>query len=75
MFRVVFDSAVTNVDISDFKINGTSTASVIMVTAVGVNQNTYDVTISGGDLAVFTGDVGLDLNGTQNITDLAGNAL
>ena len=35
----------------------------------------WDVTVSGGDLAGFTGTVGLNLSGTQNITDLAGNAL
>jgi LPXTG-site transpeptidase (sortase) family protein len=40
-----------------------------------VTASTYDVTISGGDLASFNGTVNLNLDAAQNITDLASNAL
>jgi hypothetical protein len=73
VFRATFSEDVQNVDASDFAKSGTSTAGVTNV--VSINASTYDVTVSGGDLAGFNGEVGLDLNGGQNITDLAGNAL
>ena len=50
-----------------------TTATVTNVAQV--TASTYDVTVSGGDLASFNGTVGLDVSGAQNITDLAGNAL
>jgi len=61
------------VDIADFVNNSTSTATVTGVSLV--TPSTYDVTISGGDLAGFNGTVNLNLSGTPFITDLAGNAL
>ena len=73
VFRVTFDEPVQNVDTSDFTASGTSGA------ATGVSaQSTsiYDVTVSGGDLASFTGTVSLGFAGGQNISDTpAGNAL
>ncbi len=71
VFRVLFNETVTNVDASDFVVNG-STATVTGVTGSGA---TYDVTVSGGDLANFNGTVGLNLSGSQNITDTFGAAL
>jgi Ca2+-binding RTX toxin-like protein len=72
-FRATFTKAVASVDTADFAVNGTTTATVSGVAAI--SASVYDVTISGGDLAGFDGTVGLDLAGSQNITDLAGNAL
>ena len=40
-----------------------------------VDAMTYDVTISGGDLAALNGTVGLDLAAGQDIADAAGNML
>lgn len=57
----------------DFTVDGTTTASVTGVAAV--DARTYDVTVSGGDLASFNGIVGLNLVAGQNITDLVGNPL
>ena len=73
VFRASFSKAVQNVDSADFTVNGTTTATVTGVAAV--NAGTYDVTVSGGDLAGFNGTVGLDLAAGQNITDLVGNGL
>src|ERR1051326_3690134 len=76
VFRATFSEAVTNVDIADFAVNGTTTATVTnVVTADAGAGLLWDVTVSGGDLASFNGVVGLDLSGTQDITHLAGNAL
>ena len=73
VFRVLFSEVVTNVGTDDFAIYGTTTATVINVATI--SARIYDVTISGGDLASFNGVVGLDLKGTQNITDLPGHPL
>jgi hypothetical protein len=75
VFRATFDEAVQNVDATDFAVNGTTSATVSGVAMVGGDARLYDVTVSGGNLANFNGLVGLDLAGTQNITDAAGNAL
>ena len=71
VFRAMFNEAVMAVDTDDFAANG-STAEVTNVTGSG---NSYDITLSGGDLANFNGTVGLNLSGSQNITDVTGNAL
>ena len=73
VFRALFSEAVANVSLDDFVVNGTTTATVTNVATI--NSSTYDVTVAGGNLAGFNGVVGLDLKGTQNITDLPGNAL
>ena len=73
VFRATFDEDVTEVDQSDFAVNGTTTATVTGLSQV--TGSTYDVTVSGGNLAGFNGVMGLNLSGSQNITDLAGNAL
>ncbi|MEM9301980.1 MAG: DUF4347 domain-containing protein [Pseudomonadota bacterium] len=72
VFRAIFDEDVQNVDAADFSATGTTgTVSVVN----GIDATTYDITVSGGDLAALNGTVGLDLAGGQNITDVAGNAL
>jgi LPXTG-site transpeptidase (sortase) family protein len=73
VFRATFDEDVQNVDAADFAVDGATTATVTGVAAV--DARTYDITVSGGDLASVNGDVGLNLGGTQNIEDLAGNPL
>ena len=72
-FRVVFDEEVTAADVADFAVAGATTATITDVSQI--TDVSYDVTVSGGDLANFNGTVGLDLGGTQNITDIATNAL
>lgn len=72
IFRAVFDEDVFNVDATDFVATGT-TATITAVTPV--NGSTYDLTVSGGDLATLNATVGLDLAGGQNIVDIASNAL
>ncbi len=73
VFRATFNQPVTGVDAADFAVNGATTATVTGVSVV--SASVYDVTVSGGDLAGFNGTVGLDLSGSQDITNLAGNAL
>ncbi|MAY32899.1 MAG: hypothetical protein CMM86_09875, partial [Rhodovulum sp.] len=72
VFRVTFDEDVQNVDTTDFDASGT-TGGVSAVSAV--SASVYDVTVSGGDLADLNGTVGLTFDASQNIADLAGNAL
>jgi hypothetical protein len=73
-FRVTFSEAVTGVDTNDFVVNSTpaTTASVTGVTGSG---SVYDITISGGDLAVFNGVVGLNFVPVPSIQDSAGHLL
>lgn len=73
VWRVIFTEDVNNVTGDDFALTGT-TATVTDV-AVVTPSSTYDVTVSGGDLASANGLIDLNFSGTQNITDLAGNAL
>jgi hypothetical protein len=63
---------VQNVDTADFAVTGT-TAGVTNVATV--NASTYDITVSGGDLAGLNATVGLDLTDAQDIVDRGGNAL
>ncbi len=72
-FLATFSEPVTDVDIADFVKNSTSTATVTDVSQV--TNSTYAVTISGGDLASFNGDVNLNLSAAPTITDQAGNPL
>ena len=50
-WRVTFSEAVSNVDAADFAVSGT-TATVTAVAAVSGVTGAYDVTASGGNLAV-----------------------
>ena len=71
-FRVTLSEAAANVDAGDFTVGGT-TATVTGVSQI--NSSTYDVTISGGNLAGLNGTVTLGFAGGQNIIDTAGNSL
>lgn len=73
VFRATFDGDVANVTTGDFAVTGTS-ATVTNVATV-TPDTMFDLTVSGGDLAGFTGTVGIDLAGGQDVTDAAGNAL
>ena len=72
IFRATFDEDVNNVNAADFLVTGT-TATISNITTV--DGRTYDITVTGGNLAGLNATVGLDLAGGQDITDLAGNAL
>jgi LPXTG-site transpeptidase (sortase) family protein len=73
IFRATFDETVVNVSAGDFVVNGATTATITLVTQI--SGTVYEITVSGGDLAGFNGTVGLDLSGSQDITDSVGNAL
>ncbi len=73
IFRATFDEDVMSVAMDSFAVNGATTAAVTALSSV--NAATYDVTVSGGNLANFNGTVGLDLAVGQDISDLAGNSL
>ena len=72
-WTVSFDEAVQNVDPADFSITGSS-ATVSGVTQ-GNTAAVWEITVSGGDLAAYNGNVGLALATGQNIQDITGNAL
>ena len=70
VWRVTFSKPVRNVDATDFTVRGTTAAL-----AVSGGGRTYDVTLSGGDLAILEGTVTLGLASGQNIQDADGRAL
>ena len=72
VFRVFFSEHVTGVHPADFIVSGGSTAVVQNVTLSGGN---YEVEVSGGDLATFNGNLGIDVAANATITDLVGNLL
>ena len=62
VFRATFNGAVSDVDTSDFVVNGATTAIVSDVQNADAGAGLlWDITVSGGDLADFDGTVGLDL--------------
>ena len=70
-FLVTFSEDVVNVATDDFLIFGTGAGfSVNPVTA-----STYDIDISGGDLANLNAEVRIDITASPTIQDNAGNAL
>ena len=73
-WRVAFARKVVNVSSADFTVTGT-TATVTDVSEHGSHGDTYDVTVSGGDLANLEGTVTLGFASGQDIEDEAGNRL
>ena len=73
VWRVAFSKPVRNVDATDFTASGT-TATVAVAAADRVGM-TYDVTISGGDLADLEGTATLGFASGHDIEDLDGRAL
>ena len=76
-YRVTFNEPVTNVDALDFAVNGATGTSIVVdpVTVDPAFSSIYDVTITGGDLPTFNGNVGLDVSNIAAISDKVGNAL
>ncbi len=75
IWRVAFNEAVKNVNGADFVIHGT-TATITQVTKVTGQSATYDLTVTGGNLAGLNGTVRLGFNTSgHNIHDIAGNRL
>ena len=75
VWRIIFSEPVTGVDGTDFEVSGTS-ADRIAVAPVGADGTTYDVTLSGGDLADASRRIiRPDLSDTTTITDPADNQL
>ncbi|MEM1254119.1 MAG: DUF4347 domain-containing protein [Cyanobacteria bacterium P01_H01_bin.21] len=72
VFEATFSEAVTNVDLADFVINGDPTATIDSVTAIGGNRYEISVTVNAGETDTV---VGIDLAGTSDIKDIAGNDL
>ncbi|MEO1146769.1 MAG: hypothetical protein AAFY26_14375, partial [Cyanobacteria bacterium J06638_22] len=71
-FIATFDGSVTNVTGDDFVVTG-PTGVTITATQVAGNPAAYNIQVSGGDLANFTGTVGIGLAGGADISDPAGN--
>ena len=72
-WAVNFDEDVKNVDAADFSVAGTT--ATLTAAAVTGSTSEYNVTAAGGDLADLDGSVTLSFAATQNIQDIAGNAL
>ena len=70
-FLVVFDEVVLNVDPRDFVAAGPASASVLVQGAA----TTYEVRISGGDMANRDAPVDLSFSDELDIVDTAGNLL
>ncbi len=70
-YLATFSEDVTGVDMNDFIATGVSGTDIAVSQ---VTAATYDVTVSGGDMANFNGAMALNFN-SPSITDLAGNAL
>lgn len=73
VFRVTFSEGVTGVDTSDFALSSTTTAAITNVSAVSSSE--YNVTVSGGNLAIFNGTVRLKFSNSLEIKDYAGKPL
>ena len=71
-FSVDFSEPVQNVDATDFALAKTGTANGDSLVEVSGSGSTYTVTIKN---ATGSGTLGLDLSGSQDITDLSDNAL
>ena len=70
VFRATFSGDVNNVTIDDFVVTGTSGATIVNpLESVNNNSAQYDIIVRGANLSTFSGDVGIALAPTQNITD------
>ncbi|MCR9196933.1 MAG: hypothetical protein NXH88_19515, partial [Hyphomonas sp.] len=76
VFRVAFDEAVEDVTTASFAVTGGSTAEVTGIDPVAGGL-AYDVTVSGGNLDAYSGQVGLSviIDTDSPIQDAVGNAL
>lgn len=69
-FDVTFSEPVSGVEAADFAVTGTSTAAVGRLEDLG--GGIYRVTVSGGNLATFTGAVGLRVIDDGGIVSASG---
>ncbi len=74
VWRVTFSEDVTGVADADFSVAALSGAS-IRVAPDGSSKSVYDVTVTSGNLAGFTGTVTLALASGSGIDDLVGNTM
>ncbi len=74
-WRVTFNTPVMNVDGSDFQVisvpEGLSNLSITVAQPDQADNKVYDVTVSGGGLPDFEGEIKLVLADDQNIQDLS----
>ena len=75
IWRVLFSKAVTEVDTSDFLLDGTTATLSVSQEAASIPGRFWSVTASGGDLDSLNGKVTLGFADDLEITDLVGNAL
>ncbi len=73
-WRHTFIEAVQNVDVTDFEVTSTTSTTATVQSVTNTTGNSWDVVVSGGDLAGFNGSIAIGFDSGQNITDLAGNA-
>ncbi len=57
VFRATFSEAVQNVDAVDFVINATPATTATITGVTQVSASVYEITVSGGDLASYSGIV------------------
>jgi hypothetical protein len=67
-WRLTFSEAVTGVDASDFVISGTTAT----ITGISGSGTTYNVTISGGNLASLEGSASIGFSGAHSIVNSSG---
>ncbi|WP_418642631.1 tandem-95 repeat protein [Vibrio chaetopteri] len=72
VWTVSFSKSVSNITTNDFEVSGT-TASVTSVSAA--SGSSVDVTVSGGNLADYSGGVSLSIAAGNNLQDSSGNSL
>ncbi len=72
VWTVSFSKSVSNITTDDFEVSGT-TATVTSVSAA--SGSSVDITVSGGDLAGYSGGVALSLAAGNNLQDSSGNSL
>ena len=71
-FRATFSENVTGVDITDFEVMLTGTATGTLNTVAQVDAKTYDITLTG---ISGQGSIGLNLKDDDSILDAANNPL
>lgn len=71
-FTLKFDEAVTGADTADFQLATSGTAGGTLSQVTGNGTDTLTLTVTG---VSGTGTLGINLAGSQNITDIGGNAL
>jgi len=65
-FRVTFDKAVLNVDLSDFALSGTAAGDGTVSTVTPISTSIYDVTVTG--LTDSNGTLNLDIKGNGGVS-------